>query len=151
MEIQNQTTSPLKESLPEYGIRPFHLRRFMAGKPARTRGGREARFVGICSECEDQYQLVVYVKGDAAATCRDLQGRMRTGESRGAAHWDNPDDIWMAPKAIVGFFNVYEPAYKAPDGKASHFCTREIANINSNQYRVACIGPIQFCEGDGLE
>ena len=112
----------------------FDLEKALAGGKVVTRDGREVTqlhaFKGV-----DSGQECIYAFLDG-----DVQNYFDGGIYNEDLN-ENPNDLFMAPKQLSGFVNVY--LVRAHD-------TKEIADKEAGSNRVACIDLNQFTEGYGL-
>lgn len=116
---------------------PFNLERALAGDKVITRLGSEiTQLVSI----ETASQLMLYgydVKFDTIETWFSDGSWNGNGKLTAA-------DLFMAPKALRGFVNVYHNSVE------SGYSTRYDADCFALKDRIACINLSQFEEGEGL-
>lgn len=117
----------------------FDLERALAGDKVITRDGREVTQL-VKFDCENKYPVRgVFLGGVYSWTS---EGIYYAGD--GAKH-DN--DLFMAPKKLSGFVNVWS------NGSATAYRLKsqaEECNNTSGEKAVACIDLSQFEEGHGL-
>lgn len=76
----------------------FDLERALAGEPVITRDGREVTEIHLFKTVKTDYPLIVVVGGD---------NHEYTEEGKFNINVSSNDDLFMKPKVIEGWFNVY--------------------------------------------
>jgi hypothetical protein len=124
-------------------MKEFNLDKAVAGEPLVTRDGRKvAEFHHFITD-GSKFPCVAMVSG--AATWVTLQGR-DVGPGR-----DSANDLFMAPKMVTKYLNVYDSrAHGSYDGQSSFlFDNEEAAKDNADRNAVKVIVramPIQWEE-----
>ncbi len=116
----------------------FDLEKALAGDKVVTRDGREVtqlhyfKGVDVGREC-----IYGFLDGDVREY---FDGGVYNVESN-----ENANDLFMAPKQLSGFVNVYN------NGRTGFINdTRKDCNETCREGRIACIDLSQFDEGHGL-
>ena len=117
----------------------FDLEKALAGEKVITRDGLEVtqlvNFEGVGDRCESIYAMVGG-KVISYYGCGNYTGN------------HSPLDLFMAPKKLSGFINLYDNGDAGPiihNSKKQAMCGR---NLIKN--RIACIDLSQFEEGHGI-
>lgn len=76
----------------------FNLERALAGEPVVTRDGREVTEIHLFKTIKTNYPLIVVVGGD---------NQEYTEEGKFNINVYSNDDLFMKPKVVEGWFNVY--------------------------------------------
>lgn len=117
-------------------MKEFNLGEALAGAKVVTRDGREVtqlhRF-----KISKVYTLYGVVDEDVCSWTAEGTSIAGCAESH--------DDLFMAPKKLSGFINVYSNGVTSCVYK-----TKELANHHACSDRIACIDLSQFEEGEGL-
>lgn len=78
----------------------FNLERALAGEPLITRDGREVTEIHFFKTCTKGFQLMAVVDGE------------KFGFHNDGSYWGNGNDhrldLFMKPKVVEGWFNVYQ-------------------------------------------
>ena len=114
----------------------FDLEKALAGEKVVTRDGREVTQLHVFN-CGDDVEYNVYGVVGCGVEDFSVKGKW--------AHGENELDLFMAPKKLSGFVNVYKQG--ACD---VIFGTKEAADEHHTRNRVACIDLSQFEEGHGI-
>lgn len=115
-------------------MKPFDLEKALAGEPVVTRDGREVTQVTKFDLIDDVYMIHAVIYGDLESFT--LNGEYSKGK-------ESELDLFMAPKKLSGFINVYADS-------ANIYKTKDEADEKSAYDRTACIDLSQFEKGHGL-
>ncbi|MET3232230.1 UNVERIFIED_ORG: hypothetical protein ABIC54_004435 [Burkholderia sp. 1263] len=124
-------------------MKPFDLKKAIAGDPLVTRDGRSARLIGHAPEFEESSRVIVAIEGVDSARQHYESGAY----TRDAEHGS---DLFMAPKKRTVWVNVYETrlnTIRNHGNCAAVFDTEEGArsNADGNGIRVTAIAvPIEI-------
>lgn len=113
----------------------FDLERALAGDKVITRDGREVTQL-VKFDCDNEYQVRGVVLRDLCAWTVD--GCYYATKNPGC-----DEDLFMAPKKLSGFANIYSNGVQIHENKDS-------ADKLCSDDRLACIDLSQFKEGHGL-
>ena len=115
-------------------MKAFNLEKALAGEKVITRDGREVAQLHVF-DC-DSIQTLYGVMEDHVEQWNCI-GEYHAGTAKHATN------LFMAPKKLSGFVNVYLSA-------ADSFSTRKAADDMASPERIVCIDLSQFDEGHGL-
>lgn len=77
----------------------FNLERALAGEPVITRDGREVTEIHFFKTCTEDRPIVAVIKGEI---CLFHDNGISFGTNN-----PNDNDLFMKPKVVEGWFNVY--------------------------------------------
>ena len=95
-------------------MKPFNLEEFKAGKPAVTRDGKPARYLGTIEGIEDSIVAAVKHREDA----EELRVFYPSGKYR--TNRDSPCDLFMAPEKKEGWIVVSRSRLHDKIGSREH-------------------------------
>lgn len=123
-------------------MKPFDLEKALAGEPVITRDGKKATEVVFLKTADDLYVVIAVVDGKVLSYTKD--GKYWASKSA------DQNDLFMAPKKVKGWMNVYTTIRDSAVASSSAvYKTRKDADVNATSGRLACI-EVEFEEGQGL-
>ena len=137
VNLPTEQASPVENKGPK-PMKPFDLEKAKAGEPVMTRDGCKARV--ICFDREDvDFPLVALVTDPESGT-EILETYRADGRYTIAVAVTDPDLV-MAPVKKEGWMNIYsrDGGVFASVRGGPIFATKELADENTNDNRIACI------------
>ncbi|PHS02420.1 MAG: hypothetical protein COA78_21100 [Blastopirellula sp.] len=119
----------------------FDLEKALAGEKVVTRDGREvAQLVRFKCSIDETYPVTCVLDG--------MIERYRDSGGYSEINQNHCSDLFMAPKKLSGFVNIYIP--HGEDEVFTVHCERRHADKVAGSSRVACIDLSQFEQGYGI-